>query len=250
MKIFSEPVYDLDELARYNLHIHTAFSACANPEMKAQAIVQTAEKLGLVQIALTDHYDHFDRDKEYLAQIDALKKAVAETNTRVKVLYGFELSCYGVGKFLEKDETNQSLDYRLVSCNHYDRPWWHKPEDPSPRGCAVHTMNIVKSALESRRYDCIAHPLIGRFCRHLPDRTEVTKAMTDNELGEICELAVSSGTSLELNTGAVRFDPEFFRRLWNLGREVGVTFHYGTDAHGLDDIDTRQYLPLIKKILA
>jgi HisJ family histidinol phosphate phosphatase len=250
MKIYPQPIYDLDELARYNLHIHTAFSACAQPEMTAKAIVKTAEKAGLVQIALTDHYDHFDRDKDYLAQMDALKAACAEMHPKIKVLFGFELSCYGVGKFLEKDETNQALDYRLVSCNHYDRPWWDKPEDKSPRGCAVHTMRIVKSALESKRYDCVAHPLIGRFCRHLEDRTEVTKAMTDNELDEICELAAKTETALELNTGAVRGDPALFHRLWNLGREVGTIFHYGTDAHSLGYIDTGRYLPEIKKILA
>lgn len=248
MKIYKEPVYDLNELARYNLHVHTTFSGCAQPEMTVEAICKTAEEAGVEMIALTDH-NTFDWDDEYMAQIAQLKKEYAALNTKVKVLFSSELSCYGVGKFVEKEETAKALDYRLVSCNHFHLDYWGKPEDTSARGYAVFALELVKSAMESRRYDCIAHPLIGRFVKHIEDRTEVSRAMTDNELGEICELSAKTETALEINVGAVLGDPALFRRLWNLGREAGATFHFGTDAHRLVNIDTRTHLADIQKIV-
>ena len=55
MKIYETPVYDLDELARYNLHIHTAFSRCARADMLIDAIAAQAVADGIEMIALTDH---------------------------------------------------------------------------------------------------------------------------------------------------------------------------------------------------
>ena len=42
MMFFHEKTYDIDELIRYNMHIHTRFSRCAKPEMVAADIVKTA----------------------------------------------------------------------------------------------------------------------------------------------------------------------------------------------------------------
>ena len=105
---------------------------------------------------------------------------------------------------------------------------------------------LVKSAMESRRFDCIAHPLIGRFVKHIEDRTEVSRAMTDNELGEIYELSPKRKRG-KLTSGST--SDGAFRRLWNLGREAGTTFHFGTDAHRLVNIDTRTHLADIQKIV-
>ena len=42
---FHEKSYDIDELMRHNMHIHTTFSGCAKPEMTLNDIVRTAEGL-------------------------------------------------------------------------------------------------------------------------------------------------------------------------------------------------------------
>ena len=49
---FHEKTYDIDELAKWNLHLHTNFSRCAKSEMKARDIVKAADKAGLEMIAL------------------------------------------------------------------------------------------------------------------------------------------------------------------------------------------------------
>ena len=51
---FTKGIYDLDELAHYNLHIHTNFSGCAKDEMSFENIVSTATKAGLEPVFLTE----------------------------------------------------------------------------------------------------------------------------------------------------------------------------------------------------
>ena len=45
------PCFDLDELARDNLHIHTSFSRCAKPEMTVENIFAEAARIGYRTIA-------------------------------------------------------------------------------------------------------------------------------------------------------------------------------------------------------
>jgi histidinol phosphatase-like PHP family hydrolase len=77
----------------------------------------------------------------------------------------------------------------------------------------------------------------------------VTRAYTDSEIGDMAALARKHGVALEINSGAVLGDPALARRVWNLGKEAGATFHFGTDAHSLDRIDTKTKLGKIKRIL-
>ena len=42
------PCFNLDELARDNLHIHTSFSRCAKPEMTVENIFAEAARISLV----------------------------------------------------------------------------------------------------------------------------------------------------------------------------------------------------------
>ncbi|HRT81855.1 MAG TPA: hypothetical protein P5127_01700, partial [Oscillospiraceae bacterium] len=99
------------------------------------------------------------------------------------------------------------------------------------------------------RAHCFAHPFIGRFIGIFEDKTLVTKALTDNDLGDIFCLAKEHCVAWEINSGAVLGDPEFSRRYWNIGRECSVTFHYGTDAHLPENVDTAKSLALVKEIL-
>jgi len=247
--IYSEPIYDLDELARANLHIHTHYSHCAKREMLVPDIIRAAEGSGLSMIALTDHYNEDNFGDEYLGQLSVLRREAAGTGSGLKILFGFELSAYGIGKRREKDATNAALDYRLYSCNHFQQSYWEHPEDRSPRGYAVFSLAVTNSLICSGKADCVAHPLIGKYIKCFDDRTEVTRAYRDSEIGDTAALAKAHGVALEINSGAVLGDPALARRIWNLGREAGATFHFGTDAHSLDRVNTKTRLSEIKSIL-
>lgn len=244
-----EAVYDLDTLARQNLHIHTVFSRCAKEEMKVPDILREARLAGLEAIALTDHFNDDITNDDYLAHIRRLREETRDIEPGLTVFIGSELSAFAPVKSLESEEVRQALDYRLYSCNHYHLDFWDKPEDRSPRGYVNHAIRVISSLLERGSADCVAHPLIGRFIKEIEDRTAVTREITDNELGDLLTLAKNRSTAFEINCGAILGDPAFGRRLWHTGREAGVSFRYGTDAHLLKNIDTKHLLPEVKKIL-
>lgn len=246
---FHEPLYDLDILARQNLHIHTNFSNCAKAEMTVAGILAAAKAAGLQTIALTDHFNLDNTNKQCLKRNTYLRKEVDKFNTDITVLLSGELSAFAPGKSLENETVRCALDYRLYSCNHYHLDFWGQPEDKSLRGYAEYSLEIIRSIILSGKADCIAHPLIGRFIKAFEDRTLVTKEITDCELGDLLTLAQSNEVAFEINTGAILGDPQFGRRLWNIGKEIGVVFNYGTDAHTLASIDTKIKLNEMKQIL-
>jgi len=178
-----------------------------------------------------------------------LRQEAAEYDSSIKVLYGAELSAYGIGRVLEPIEVNRALDYRLYSYNHYHLDFWEHPADKSPRGYVNHGLEILRQLILSGLADCIAHPFFGRFINISEDKTLITKEMSDKELGDIMELGRDHGVAWEINLGAILGDTEFARRYWNIGKEIGVIFHFGTDAHRLASIDTREALELLKPIL-
>jgi histidinol phosphatase-like PHP family hydrolase len=243
----SEKSYDLDELARRNLHMHTTYSPCANPDMIVRDIVESAVNDNIRVIAFTDHYN--SKDFQILDTNLDLKKQVEACDADIQVLYAAELSAYGVGKFLDVLAINDELDYRLYSYNHYHLDYWEHPEDKSPRGYVRHAIEVLESLFATKRADCIAHPFIGRFIRCFDDRTLVTKEITDNELGDIMEKGMRSQVAWELNVPALFADPEFSKRYWRIGKEVGVVFHMGTDAHSLAAVGTSQHLERLKLML-
>lgn len=245
---FHEKTYDIDELVKHNLHLHTRFSGCAKPEMIAADIVKKAEECGLELIALTDH--NYPQKKNAVAQQRyEILRELEGIETSVKVLVGAELSAYGVGKFADDISCDNSLDYRLYTTNHYHQGYWEHPEIITPRAYAEHMLAIMDSVIESGRADCFAHPFMAGYIHAFEDSHDVTRAFTDNEIGDIMEKANNHEIAWELNVPAVLGDPEFFHRYFQIGKEVGVVFNIGTDGHRLDRVDSKQFAEQFKEIL-
>lgn len=245
---FHEKTYDIDELVKHNLHLHTRFSGCAKPEMIAADIVKKAEECGLELIALTDH--NYPQKKNAVAQQRyEILRELEGIETPVKVLVGAELSAYGVGKFADDISCDNSLDYRLYTTNHYHQGYWEHPEIITPRAYAEHMLAIMDSVIESGRADCFAHPFMAGYIHAFEDSHDVTRAFTDNEIGDIMEKANNHEIAWELNVPAVLGDPEFFHRYFQIGKEVGVVFNIGTDGHRLDRVDSKQFAEQFKEIL-
>ena len=172
---FHEPTYELDELARYNFHIHTNFSNCAKAEMNLVDIIAADEAAELKIIALTDHFNNDNTNKECLERNRYLREEAQKTGTQLKILFGGELSGYAPGKSLENEEVRLALDYNLFSCNHYHLDFWGQPDDKSARGYAEYSIAVIGSQIISGKADCVAHPFIGRFIRAFDDKTVLQK---------------------------------------------------------------------------
>jgi len=226
----------ISELVKSNYHIHTNFSTCAAQNMTVPFIISQSKKVGLETIALVDH-DH-DNCENLLEKINHLKAEVQKVNSDINVIVGAELSAYGIGKYGIDFETNEQIDFRMYSTNHYHLDFWEHPTKKTSRAYAEHTLQILNVLITSKRADCIAHPFVGYYLKNiLDDFTEVTQVISENELGDVLELANKNNVSWELNTKAIYADPIFAKRLWEIGREVDSSFVIGTDAHQLSGIE-------------
>jgi len=248
-----EAIYDLDVLARENMHIHTVNSRCGRRNMFVPDIIRMAEEAGLERIAITDHIHPFETDK--LGLIEGVRKEVESIDTKVKVYVGAELSAYGIGKYVESEEFNKTLDYRLFSYNHYHQDDWDFPEERTARGFWELACNVLKKLFEDKRADCVAHPFKSdTVAEYLIDEGKsvepsLANVMSDNELGDLLELGYKNEVAWELNAIGVFQDPVFYRRMFNLGKEIGVVFNFGTDAHNLERVPTKDEIERIKEIL-
>lgn len=238
--------YDLAELARSNWHVHTSWSPCARGEMTLPAIVAAAEAAGLRRVALTDHYHRIEQD--LAGRLDELAAEAAEIDSPVELVIGAELSATGPGRFVDSPELNARVGYRLYACNHYHLDFWQHPADRTGRGYAEHMLAVLAGLIPTGRADCIAHPFsVGYLRTCLDDPAAGPAAITDAELLDVLELARAHQVAWELNTSAAEDDIAMIRRLWDLGREVGVAFRVGTDAHEPARIDPG---PAIREIAA
>lgn len=227
-------IYDIAELARHNMHTHSILSNCAKREMTLEAMIRTAEQNGLKTLAVTDHSDPGDSIDTY-AGFCEYKKKLESIKTPVRVLIGAELSAYGVDLFCEPYEVDKALDFASYSHVHYHLDSWEHPEDRSPRGYAEHQLKVLESLFKTDRADNIAHPFSPNKMNFFNEeqKAAVLSAITDSELGDILEKGERAQCSWELHTPTLFRFPDFARRFFNIGKEAGVHFCVGTDAHEL-----------------
>ncbi len=234
-----ERTYDFAELARHNLHTHSVCSLCAKREMTLEAMIRRAEEAGLKTLAVTDHSDPLDEIDTY-ANFLAYKEKLKYLGTPVRVLIGAELSAYGIGRFGEPFEVDRALDFAAYSHTHYHLASWEHPEDRSPRGYAAHELAVLDALLATGRADHIAHPFSPNKMHFFTEEQKAATldAVTDNELADVLEKGEHAQCSWELHTPTVFRFPDFSRRMFRLGKEIGVHFCLGTDAHTLAALDT------------
>ena len=247
---FTEKTYNIDELARRNLHIHTNFSRCAKEEMKFEDIIRTAQKAGLEMIAVTDHVYERDELPEFIKNCNRLKKLRDEINPDIKVLIGGEFSCYKVDDYT-LNGIEIETDYRLYAQNHFHVTGWQQGDDGTPESYKEVTKKMLHNLFVNKAADTIAHPFSGRYLTRAKGwpSDAVGNTWTENELGDIMLEGHLSGCAWEFNSGNIASDPELIRKMYNIGKEIGVVFTVGTDAHKLDSVDTKNLVLDMKRIL-
>ena len=94
---------------------------------------------------------------------------------------------------------------------------------------------MLNALLETDRADNIAHPFSPNKMHFFneEEKAAMLSAVTDNELGDILEKGERARCSWELHTPTLFRFPAFARRFYRLGREIGVHFCVGPDAHTL-----------------
>ncbi len=247
---FTEKTYDINELARNNLHIHTNFSGCAKEEMDFYEIVRVAKRAGLKKIALTDHI-YLRKDlPEFNENCVRLREMRDELNSDIEILIGGEFSCYK-----EDDYTLNGVDieteYRLYAQNHFHVTGWQQGDDGTPEGYKEVTKRMLHNLFKNKAADTIAHPFSGRYLCKMKgwEANVVGNCWSENELGDIMLEGHQSGCAWEFNSGNVGSDPELIRKMYHIGKEIGVVFTIGTDAHRLEAVDTKNIATELKRII-
>lgn len=247
---FTQKTYDLDFLAKSNLHIHTSFSNCAKQEMTIENIIRMAEYSGLEMIALCDHIYRPEELPEFINNCNILKEKRDKYNSEVKILIGGEFSCYGVDEYTLKGIEFQT-EYRLYSQNHYHVTGWQQADEMTPEAYKELTKLMLQPLFEARAADTIAHPLSGAYLRKITgwDTDTLGKCWTDNEIGDIMTKAYENECAWELNTSSILSDPSLGKRMYHIGKEIGIVFTLGTDAHRLTDVNPQNIINKIKSVI-
>jgi DNA polymerase (family X) len=190
-----------------DLHMHTDWS---DGRASLDEMVLAAKERGHRYIAICDHARRL-RD----GRLEAQTESIAALNVSgITVLAGIEVDIRADGSLDMDDESLAGRDWVMASI--------HSGFD-GPREKL--TERIV-AAMQSPHVDCIGHPT-GRKINRRPSY--------ELDFERVCEVAVETGTFLEINAQPDRLD--LTDTLARAAVEAGVRLVISTDAHRVDELD-------------
>ncbi|MBE6561361.1 MAG: PHP domain-containing protein [Ruminococcaceae bacterium] len=239
-------------MPKYDLHIHTRLSSCANPEVTAADYIACAKERGVTTIAFTDHMwdsaipgaSNWYKPQNY-EHICELKKELPAADPDLKILFGCECECDKYGVVGISEEVAAQLDILLVPHSHTHMKDFTIPaelrEDDAVHGRYLvdHFMHIIHSPV-AKYVTVIPHPFAAVGC---PTAQNVLNSIPDSALQECCAAAKENNIALEINTSCfTRMDEEQMRncaylRLFEIARQTGCRFTIGSDAHSVPGMD-------------
>ena len=190
-----------------DLHMHTDWS---DGRATLDEMVLAAKERGHRYIAVCDHARRL-RDGRLEAQTEAI---AALSVPGITVLAGIEVDIRADGSLDMDDESLAGRDWVMASI--------HSGFD-GPREKL--TERLV-AAMQSPHVDCIGHPTGRKINRRPP---------YDLDFERVCEVAVETGTFLEINAQPDRLD--LTDTLARAAVEAGVRLVISTDAHRVHELD-------------
>mgnify|MGYP006283304205 FL=1 len=200
-----------------DLHIHSTYSDGAQD---IASIAAAAEKQGYQYIGITDHSQTLhvahgltiERIQEKIKEIKKINQV-----SPVHIFCGTECDILADGSLDYDDDTLALFDYV---------------------GIGIHrTFNMSKKQATERIIQGMKHPS-ATFLTHPTCRIIGQRRAIELDIEHIFETALETNTSLEINSFPDRLDlPD---NLVKRGKEMGVSFIIGSDAHTIDHL---QFLP-------
>lgn len=243
-----------------DLHVHTHLSKCSKPAATAEAYIESAVKLGLETIAITDHmWDHdnlpydvdgdefSDRTKQWgktyrVTTADyclGVKDEFAAIDCKgVRVLYGCECEY----DYLRRRpaitlETAKRFDMIIVpnSHTHLTMP------DSFYSDYDQHIQFMIDAFYDTVNSDvapyvtAMAHPFDAVCCYY--DRNILYNRMTEKQYADCFDAAKKKNIAIEINLSNYpgKTKEEILQggdiRMLRIAKEAGCIFTFGTDAH-------------------
>jgi DNA polymerase (family 10) len=190
-----------------DLHMHTDWS---DGRATLEEMVLAAKERGHRYVAICDHARRL-RDGRLEAQTEAI---AALDVPGITVLAGIEVDIRADGSLDMDDEALAGRDWVMASIHSgFDGPKERLTER-------------LVAAMESPHVDCIGHPTGRKINRRPPYELDFER---------VCEVAVETGTFLEINAQPDRLD--LTDTLARAAAEAGVRIVVSTDAHRLHELD-------------
>ncbi len=234
----------------HDYHIHTYLSICSNdPTQNKERILQYAQKHGLKQIILTDHYwdkavyagardDFYEiQDHEYIRKALPLPQAEG-----IEFLFGCETDMDKENRLGIPKEKFDDFAFIIVPTTHLHM---HAAdvENFSPEYRArlwVERLECVLNADLPFHKVGIPH-LTCRLINH--DSKEAWKktmdAISSKDMRRLFTKAATLGVGIEINADDVGYigdEVEYFR-MYEIAKECGCKFYLGSDAHHPEKFD-------------
>ena len=224
---------------KYDFHIHTSLSACANPAMTLDAIVAECERLGLESIGITDHLglDQLERNSALRRDIEALDTPMG-VYLGAEVGYAWKLKTHAL---TAEDKAKYGFQYAIGS--HHST--YLREYDLEKIVATQHEYHL--RTCEHPVMDILGHPwrfLYEEFRRQEWPWMDTMKVVPEKMTRELGQAARETNTAVEINTTSnlcMKFNPEsYYEYVAYLAilAEEGVTFSLGSDAHELNEFET------------
>lgn len=209
----------LPQLVEYSqikgdLHLHTKWSDGAHT---IRQMAEAAQKIGYKYIAITDHSQSLkfagglieERLREQVEEIQKLNQELKDFT----ILSGIEVDIKSDGNLDFSDEILSKLDVVIAAIH-----------SGFKQDSKIITERIIK-AMQNRFVNIIAHPT-GRLIGY--------RESYQVDINEMMEVAVKTGTILEINAYPERLDlNDIYCRM---AKEKGVQLAISTDAHSIEGL--------------
>jgi len=201
-----------------DLHIHSQYS---DGKETIQNLVSNAEKLGYHYIGITDHSQSLhvahglthERVLKKKKEIEQINK-----NSNLLVLLGTECDILADGNLDYDDETLELFDFV---------------------GIGIHTkFTMTKKEATERITSGMSHPKVT-FLAHPTCRLFGQRPSLPINMEKMFETAIDTDTALEINSFPDRLDLSDINV--KRGKELGVSFCIGTDAHHINHMSYMSY---------
>jgi len=233
--------------------MHTYLSRCSNdPDFLPPAIIKHSKTNGIKLLGFTDHFwdksmpggdNNVYRNQDY-AHVTKIHEMMPDEIDGIKILFGCETEYYGKGRIGISKETAAKFDFVIAPTNHTLTFYADEEGLETPQQLARELVKRFKEVLTFDVATSICHPFLPLGFMEIGDK--ILNTMSREELNECFSMAKEKGVSIELNSctfasnydrGTDGFTDDSFLRIFIIAKEAGAKFHFGSDAHSLDDID-------------
>ena len=221
-------------------HIHTNYT---DGKDSIENCVKTAIKIGLEEIAFTDHvWRTSPWVDDYVNEIKEVRKKYPE----IKIWIGLEAKAINRGGDIDVTEENAKKVDFILGVVHRKLPEekgkYSDLSNLSAKEIVVLEVDLTKKLLQNKLVDVIGHPTRTYYKYFYQKKTE--EHFPVEYLEEIAKEAALQDKPLEYNARVLSRDS-----LMAICLKTGVSFTLGSDAHNIEEIGKFNYKEIYQKIM-